>query len=104
MQYPYVAEEIFTHKQVEDNGDIVDIRIFRVSKSEQNPEGLSYSFVYIRDRKRLVGYDNFEGHQRIGLHHKHIKDRVLPYEFVDEWKIFEDFNADIEKIKRGIIK
>ncbi len=74
--------------------------VYKVSKSEQNPDGISYSFVFIRDGERLIGYDNFEGHGEIGRHHKHIKDRIIKYEFVDEWKIFEDFNEDIEKIKK----
>ena len=52
-----------------------------------------------------MGYDNFEGHLKEGnSHHKHIKDQVIPYQFVDEWKLIADFNEDIEKIKRGTIQ
>lgn len=101
----YVPEEIFTHKHVEDNGDIVQMKILRVPKSENNPEGVSYSLVYIRNGKRLLGYDNFEGHKRDGkAHHKHINEQVVPYDYVGEWKLIEDFNEDVEKIKRGTIQ
>ncbi len=97
--------EIFRHKLIEENGDIIEIKILKVPTSEQNSEGVSYSLVYIREGKRLVGYDNFEGHLKEGSsHHKHIKDQVIPYQFVDEWKLIADFNEDIEKIKRGTIQ
>ena len=101
----YVTEETFIHKQTEENGDIIDMRIFKVDISKLNPQGISYSLVYIRDGKRLIGYDNFEGHAfEKGSHHRHIKERIEPYEFVDEWKLLEDFNKDVEKIKRGTIE
>lgn len=81
------------------------MKIIRVPKSDKNPEGISYSLVYIRNGKRLLGYDNFEGHEKEGnIHHKHIKDRIIPYEFRDEWKLIEDFNNDVEKIKSGVIQ
>lgn len=98
-----MSEEVFSNKYQEENGDLVEINIWEVPASEKNPEGLSYSFVYIRQGKRLVGYDNFEGHENIGRHHKHLKERIIPYEFESVWKLFEHFNEDIEKIKTGVI-
>ncbi len=101
---PYVAEEIFLHKEVKETGDIIELRIFRVPCTEDNPEGISYSCVYIHNGIRLIGYDNFEGHKKEGMrHHKHIKGRMSLYEFVDEWKLIADFNDDVEKIKQGVI-
>lgn len=100
-----MAEEIFTYKETRENGDIIELRIFRVPKSPQNPEGISYSCVYIRNGERLVGYDNFEGHEQEGMrHHRHVKDRVMPYEFIDEWTLIQEFMEDVEKINRGVIK
>lgn len=100
-----MSEELFSHKHTEENGDIVEIRIWEVPASPANPEGVSYSFVYIREGKRVVGYDNFEGHAQEGKrHHRHIKERMEAYEFADIWKLMSDFNEDIEKIKRGVIK
>lgn len=100
----YVTEEIFSHKHIEENGDITEISILRVPKTVQNPNGVTYSLVYVRNGERLIGYDNFEGHAEIAPHHKHLKDKLMPYDFVDEWKLIEDFMQDVEKIKRGIIK
>jgi len=27
----------------------------------------------------------------------------VPYDFVDEWKLIEDFNEEVEKIKKGVV-
>ncbi|MBI3036149.1 hypothetical protein HYY73_00100 [Candidatus Woesearchaeota archaeon] len=93
-----MAEVLFEHKETAENGGIIEIRVFRVDKSERQPEGVSYSMVFIRNGERVIGYDNFEGHKRDGSsHHKHIGERILPYEFVDYWKAIGDFYADVEK-------
>ena len=100
-----MAEEVFNHKHLDEDGDITEIRIFKVKRSANNHEGISYSLVFIRKGERLLGYDNFEGHKKEGnMHHKHVRNRIIPYDFVDEWKLVEDFNEDVEKIKRGAIK
>ncbi len=90
---------IFEHKQSEPNGDIIEIRIREMETSEEYPEGVRYSFVYIRNGKHLVGYDNYHGKG----HHRHVKEHEEPYEFIDVWKAFEDFDEDIEKVKKGVI-
>jgi len=101
----HAGEDIFSHKHVEENGDVVEMRIRTVQKTSMNPEGIAYSLVYVRKGKRLIGYDNFEGHFKEGSsHHKHIGERIVKYMFVDEWKLIEDFTEDIDKIKRGVIK
>ena len=100
-----MAKKAFEYKEIKDNGDILQIRVWRVEKSEKQPDGVSYSMVYIRNGERLIGHDNFEGHAKGGSnHHRHIEDRVFPYEFVDEWKAIEDFYIEIEKARqRGLI-
>ncbi len=98
------GEEFLTHKFTKENGDIVEVRINTVPKSIRFPEGVKYSCVYVRNGKRLIGYDNSEGDQQGSNHHKHIKDRIVPYEFVDVWRLIEDFNEDLEKIERGVIQ
>ena len=96
-----MAEKVFSYKETGDNGDITEIRIWRVEKSEKQPEGVSYSMVYARNGKRIIGYDNFEGHVfEGGSHHKHISGKIFPYEFEDEWKTMEDFYFDIENAKK----
>ena len=47
-----------------------------------------------------MGYDNYE---RKG-HHVHKGGKEIPYEFVDEWKLIEDFQKDVEKLTKGDLK
>jgi len=101
--YHTPGEELMRYKFTEENGDIGEVRITKVPESIRFPEGIKYSCAYIRNHKRLIGYDNSEGDQQGPNHHKHIKDRIVRYEFTDMWKLLEDFNEDIEKIKRGTI-
>lgn len=100
-----MGEKTFGYKEVKENGDIIEITIWKVPESEKQPEGISYTMAYIRNGERIIGYDNFEGHIfESSSHHKRIKDRLFPYEFVDEWKAIEDFYNDVEKAKqRGLI-
>ncbi len=55
------VELLFYRKNVEPNGDIVEMKIWQVPRSKDKPHGLKYSLVYIRDGKRIIGYDNAEG-------------------------------------------
>ena len=91
---------IFEFKQKKPDGDVIEIRVWKVDISKQHPEGIRYSMVYISNGKRLVGYDNYHGKG----HHRHICGREEPYAFVDEWKTIEDFTANMEKIRSGVIK
>ena len=100
-----MAKVIFEHKETAANGDIVEIHIFEVPKSEKQPEGVSYTMACIRKGERIVGYDNFEGHLFEGSsHHKHILGRILPYAYVDYWKAIGDFYTDVEKERKLIWK
>ena len=98
------ATEIIFHKHIEENGDIVEIRVWKVPRSSACPEGISYSLVCIRGGRRLVGYDNENRGTGISNHHKHLGKRIIAYEFVDEWRLLGDFSDDLDKIKRGSIK
>ncbi|MBI2108210.1 hypothetical protein HYT54_03725 [Candidatus Woesearchaeota archaeon] len=90
----FVIQDIFSHKHIKDNGDIVDIKIQEVRKTRQYQEGVRYSLAYVRDGKNLVRYDNYMGHG----HHKHIKDKRKNYEFKDEWQLISDFEEDLLKL------
>ncbi|MBI2129127.1 hypothetical protein HYU07_02715 [Candidatus Woesearchaeota archaeon] len=94
-----MSELIFSHKH-RDKNYIVEIDIYKVEKDEFHPEGFQYSLALIKDGKRVLGYDN---HERKG-HHIHRGNMELPYEFVDEWKLVEDFQKDIERITKGEVK
>ncbi len=92
---------IFEHKQL-DNGFLIDIKIIKVEKDKYYPEGIKYSLVVIdrKTKKRVLGFDNYE---KKG-HHIHRLKRELKYDFIDEWKLIEDFNKEYEKLKRRLLR
>jgi len=93
---PKVIREIFVHKQIKDNGDIIDIKIEQVERNNQYFEGIRYSLSYISDAKTILRYDNHAGH----MHHKHVGNKRKPYEFKDEWQLIADFEEDLIKLGR----
>ena len=78
--------------------------IWKVPKSSSCPEGVAYSLVCVRKGRRLIGYDNENHGTGISNHHKHVGERIVPYAFVDEWKLLEDFSKELDKIRRGVIQ
>ncbi len=51
-----------------------------------------YRLVFIRENKRLVGYDNERGKGD----HKHLGTFEVPYKFVDIETLMADFLRDVE--------
>lgn len=92
---------IFEHKQIDD-GYLVEIKIIKIPKDEYHPEGIKYSLVAIdrKSGKRMLGFDN---HER-KWHHMHKLGKESNYDFVDEWKLIEDFMKEYEKIKERFSK
>lgn len=91
---PKIMREIFSHKNIRDNGDILDIKIEQVERNQQYEEGVRYSLSYIRNGKTILRYDNHAGHP----HHKHVGNKRKPYEFKDEWQLIADFEEDLKKL------
>jgi len=91
-----MSELIYEYKQ-SDNGYLIEMRIIRVKKDNNFPEGVKYSLVMIdkKTKNRVLGFDNERGKG----HHMHRLGRELPYEFLDEWKLIEDFYKEYEEIK-----
>ena len=50
-----------------------------------------YRLVFVRDGKRMVGYDNERGKGD----HKHLGEREMRYRFVDEAQLLADFWQDV---------
>ena len=91
------ATLIFYRKNLEPNGDIVEMRIWKIPISKRLPSGLKYSLVYIREGQRIIGYDNAEGKG----HHRHYRRKELAYDFRDVDNLIKDFYEDVEKVRRG---
>ena len=91
------ARLIFYRKNIERNGDIVEMRIWKIPISKRLPSGLKYSLVYIREGQRIIGYDNAEGKG----HHRHYRRKEFAYDFRDVDNLIKDFYEDVEKVRRG---
>jgi hypothetical protein len=91
------ARLIFYRKNIERNGDIVEMRIWKVPSSKRMPSGLKYSLVYISEGKRIIGYDNAEGKG----HHRHYKNKEFAYDFQNVDNLIQDFYEDVDKVRRG---
>lgn len=89
------AEPFIMRKRVYPNGDIVEIKAWHVTETPDKPHGFKYSLVYIREGRRIVGYDNAE---RKG-DHRHYKDKAFPYEFKGINKLIEDFFGDVRRAR-----
>jgi len=85
-------------KVLDELGHIVEIKMWQLPQSTKDkPHGYKYSLVYIVDGKRVIGYDNGEGQGD----HRHVKQTIKPYEFINLKKLTKDFYNDIEKFNRG---
>jgi len=76
-------------------GEIVEIKIWKVPRSERYPEGFKYSLVYVKKGKRVLGYDNYQGHG----HHRHVGSHMEAYHFVGVERLLEDFRKDLQEVR-----
>jgi hypothetical protein len=90
------AELLYHSKKVNPAGDTIEAKIWKVPVSEDKPFGVKYSLVFIREGRRIIGYDNAEGKGD----HKHIGDKEYSYKFTTVKKLFEDFYRDLEEVQR----
>jgi hypothetical protein len=81
-------------KEVKED-EIVEIKAWKVPKTRSKPHGVKISIVYIKNGKRLVGYDNAEGKG----YHRHIMNSEEEYTFTDIWQLIEDFKNDVSRIR-----
>ncbi len=93
------ARLLFYRRNVEPNGDVIEMKMWKVPVSIDRPEGVKYSLVYVKGGKRIVGYDNAEGKG----HHRHYKGQEGVYSFSGVDVLIKDFYRDVEKIRRGEI-
>jgi hypothetical protein len=84
-------------KVVEDSGNIIEVKLWRVNPSLDKPHGYKYSLVYIVKGKRVIGYDNAEGKSD----HRHYRGKEASYHFKGLRKLTDDFYKDIERYKQG---
>ena len=89
------AKLVYHVKEYHADESIQEIKIWEVPKSKEKPHSLKYSFAYIVEGERVVGYDNAEGKGD----HRHFEGKQYPYEFRSLEKLWGDFQGDIRRIK-----
>ncbi len=93
---------------VDEKGEFeVVFKIKCVAVKPKTPHGLKYSLVLLNAKgERVVGFDNAHGtHHGSGPSkkrsaqndHKHIGNRVTPYEFRDALTLLQDFWKEVDK-------
>lgn len=94
---PNIKATLEHHIKYDDSdGNIVEIKIWRVPVTEHTPHGFKYALVYIVDGVRIVGYDNERGKGD----HRHFEDTEYPYRYHGIQALFNDFKTDMEAAKR----
>src|SRR3990167_2409018 len=71
------AKRIRHNKFRDDNGNIIEVKMWQVTPSTDKPHGYKYSLVYIVNGKRVIGYDNAEGKGD----NRHYRDNIEQYQF-----------------------
>jgi hypothetical protein len=89
------AEPYYLYKRLYENGDIVEIKVWRIEKTIDRPHGFKYSLVFVREGKRVIGYDNAE---RKG-DHRHYKGKEYQYTFKNIDRLIEDFFNDVRRYR-----
>ncbi len=75
-------------------GGIVEIVIWRVPQPAAPAEhAYKYRLVFVRGGKRVLGYDNERGKGD----HRHSGKTEMPYLFVDEAQLLDDFWRDVKE-------
>ncbi len=90
------AELLYREKRTHAGG-IVEMVVWYVPEPVPPSEHpFKYRLVFVRGGKRLVGYDNERGKGD----HRHLGAIELPYLFVDETRLLEDFWRDVMEVSK----
>jgi hypothetical protein len=94
------AVEIFRDKLVLGPTELVEVVIWQVPTPVPPSEhDFKYRLVYVRNGKRIVGYDNERGKGD----HKHVCDTEEAYTFTTLERLLADFEADVVAFRGGPI-
>jgi hypothetical protein len=90
------ATLILREKVIDEDGNFVEMAIWRVPVSPANPGGVRYRLAFVRRgaTEPSLLYDN---HHPKG-HHRHLEGVEEAYAFVDVDRLIADFVADIRRV------
>lgn len=90
------AIAIRREKVIDDQGNIVELAIWKVPPSRQNLTGIRYRLAFVR-RGEGVPAVLYDCHPRKG-HHCHVEGVEEPYPVVDADQLLADFTADVRRV------
>jgi hypothetical protein len=80
----------FWQKAILQERYLLEVEMYEIEKSDDYQQGIKYGFILMDlITQRRVLMDN---HHPKGPH-IHLDDQEIPYEFIDEDKLFEDFTT-----------
>ena len=88
------ATAIRQEKVIDEDGNILEVVIWRVPATSRSPVGVRYRLAFIRKGEAVVLYDN---HAPKG-HHRHIRRTEEAYTFVDVDQLLADFIEDVRRV------
>jgi uncharacterized protein DUF6516 len=90
------AEVILQEKTTDEQGNLRELVVWRVTPNPRQPEGVRYrlALVLAGGNTPAILYDN---HHPKG-HHRHVEGAEEPYEFVDIGRLIEDFMTDVRRV------
>ena len=95
------AKLLMREKHIMEDGSILELVLWQLPKKEKDRSHAYKYRLYYGDSKgnNLVRYDNESGKGD----HKHIGNKELPYEFINQDTLIKDFQKDIKRCssKRG---
>lgn len=89
------AKLVRHNKVYDEDGNIIEVKMWKIDPSPDKFHGYKYSLVYIVGGERVIGYDNGEGRGD----HRHYSSRMEPYKFRGLKKLTEDFYRDVERYR-----
>ncbi len=95
-----------------DNGFWTKFEAYRVEPNKHIPHGVRYSLtLHDQYNRRILGFDNAHstkpkrkkyGARKVTWDHKHMRTKVVPYEYESAAQLLEDFWSDVEQILENI--
>jgi hypothetical protein len=89
------AKPVYHVREYLSEDSFLEVKIWQVPRSQEKPEGIKYSFVYIVQGDKVIGYDNYEQKSD----HRHFLGKETPYKFVRLEKLWKDFKKDIDRFR-----
>lgn len=89
------ARLVVHEKWVTNEGDLVEIKVWDVERSESFPDGVKYSMVFVHGDERVLCYDNERGKG----HHEHRFGRERPFEYKGLEHLLGKFEKAIDDLR-----